>query len=85
MGRAAPLLLNSFLGLRKEAALILPVAVLLPLAAEVGDLAESVLKRGMQIKDASALIPGHGGLLDRPDSVLFPSVALYYYLLWILP
>ncbi len=84
-GIAAALLLNYFLGLRKETALILPVAVLLPLAAETGDLAESLLKRGMQIKDASALIPGHGGLMDRLDSVLFTGVVLYYYLLWILP
>jgi len=84
-GIAAALLLNYFLGLRKETALILPVAVLLPLAAEIGDLAESLLKRGMRIKDASALIPGHGGLMDRLDSVLFTGVVLYYYLLWILP
>jgi CDP-diglyceride synthetase len=84
-GLAAALLLNYFLGLRKEAALIVPVAVLLPLAAEIGDLAESLLKRGMQVKDASPLIPGHGGLMDRLDSVLFTGVVLYYYLLWILP
>jgi len=84
-GLAAALLLNYFLGLRKEAALIVPVAVLLPLAAELGDLAESLLKRGMQVKDASPLIPGHGGLMDRLDSVLFTGVVLYYYLLWILP
>jgi phosphatidate cytidylyltransferase len=84
-GLAAVLLLNYFLGLRIEAALIVPVAVLLPLAAELGDLAESLLKRGMQVKDASPLIPGHGGLMDRLDSVLFTGVVLYYYLLWILP
>jgi CDP-diglyceride synthetase len=84
-GLAAALLLNYFLGLRLETALILPVALLLPLAAELGDLAESLLKRGMQIKDASPLIPGHGGLMDRLDSVLFTGVVLYYYLLWILP
>lgn len=85
LGVAAALLLNYFLGLRKEAALIVPVAVLLPLAAVLGDLAESLLKRGMQVKDASALVPGHGGLMDRLDSVLFTGVVLYYYLLWILP
>jgi phosphatidate cytidylyltransferase len=84
-GLTAALLLNYFLGLRKEAVLIVPVAVLLPLAAELGDLAESLLKRGMQVKDASPLIPGHGGLMDRLDSVLFTSVVLYYYLVWILP
>ena len=84
-GLTAALLLNYFLGLRKEAALIVPVAVLLPLAAELGDLAESLLKRGMQVKDASPLIPGHGGLMARLDSVLFTGVVLYYYLLWILP
>ena len=84
-GLAAALLLNYFLGLRLEAALIVPVAVLLPLAAELGDLAESLLKRGMLIKDASPLIPGHGGLMDRLDSLIFTSVVLYYYLLWILP
>jgi phosphatidate cytidylyltransferase len=61
------------------------VAVLLPLAAVLGDLAESLLKRGMQVKDASALVPGHGGLMDRLDSVLFTGVVLYYYLLWIVP
>jgi phosphatidate cytidylyltransferase len=82
-GLAAALLLNYFLGLRKE-----PSSCRWPAAAagrRRGDLAESVLKRGMQIKDASALIPGHGGLMDRLDSVLFTSVVLYYYLLWILP
>jgi phosphatidate cytidylyltransferase len=84
-GLAAALLLNYFLGLRKEAALIVPVALLLPLAAELGDLAESLLKRGMQVKDASPLIPGHGGLMDRLDSVLFTGIVLYYYLVWILP
>ena len=84
-GLAAALLLNYFLGLRKEAALIVPVAVLLPLAAELGDLAESLLKRGMRVKDASPLVPGHGGLMDRLDSVLFTGVVLYYYLVWILP
>jgi phosphatidate cytidylyltransferase len=83
-GIAAVLLLNYLLGLRIEAALIVPLAVFLPVAAQVGDLIESKLKRSMQVKDASRLIPGHGGLMDRFDSVLLAIVVVYYYLKWVI-
>jgi phosphatidate cytidylyltransferase len=82
---AAAVLLNYFLGLRLEAALIVPLAVLIPLASQVGDLAESILKRGMQVKDASQLLPGHGGFMDRLDSILLTSVVVYYFVVWVLP
>jgi phosphatidate cytidylyltransferase len=57
----------------------LGVGVLLGVLGQVGDLAESFLKRSAETKDASALLPGHGGLLDRLDSLLFNLPALYYY------
>ena len=44
-----------------------------------------MLKRGMQTKDASKLLPGHGGFMDRLDSVLFTSVVVYYFVVWVLP
>ncbi len=79
-GAAAVFALNALLETDVSAAEAVPLALLLPVAAQAGDLFESWMKRRMGVKDSSQLLPGHGGLLDRLDSILFVMPVVYVFL-----
>lgn len=61
---------------------IVVLTVVLNVAAQLGDLVESLIKRGAGVKDSGALLPGHGGMLDRIDALLFAAPVLWYYVSW---
>ena len=61
----------------------LVLGLLITIAGLFGDLFESVIKRRQGVKDSGGILPGHGGMLDRLDSLLFTAPTFYYYVVWV--
>ena len=61
---------------------MLGLSALINAAAQLGDLVESLIKRGAGVKDSGSILPGHGGMLDRIDALLFAAPVLWYYAAW---
>jgi phosphatidate cytidylyltransferase len=61
---------------------VILLTIVLNIAAQLGDLVESLIKRGADVKDSGALLPGHGGMLDRIDALLFAAPLLWCYAAW---
>jgi phosphatidate cytidylyltransferase len=61
---------------------IIVLSIVLNIAAQLGDLVESLIKRGAGAKDSGALLPGHGGMLDRIDALLFAAPVLWCWAAW---
>jgi phosphatidate cytidylyltransferase len=74
---------DGFFALEKPSLwVVLLLSAGLNIAAQLGDLVESLVKRGADVKDSGGILPGHGGMLDRIDALLFAAPVLWYFVAW---
>ena len=78
----ASVIAATYLGIDAIMIETLVLGFIIGILAQLGDLAESRMKRKAGVKDSGVLIPGHGGILDRLDSIVFTLPAVYYFVAW---
>ena len=75
-------ILGKYFGMQINIIPLVVLGVLSSIAAQIGDLSASIIKRECSIKDFGSVLPGHGGFLDRFDSILFTAPLIYYFVLF---
>ncbi|WP_278854037.1 phosphatidate cytidylyltransferase, partial [Thomasclavelia spiroformis] len=73
----------SYLGIIETNRILIVACFVLTITGQVGDLVFSAIKRHFGVKDYSNLLPGHGGVLDRIDSILFNALVLSFFLVMV--
>lgn len=79
---SAGFLFSQFLRLHRWDLSMILITVCLSISSQIGDLSESMIKRTYGVKDSGGILPGHGGILDRIDGLLFSIPVLYVFLSW---